>query len=161
MVDISTISVVIASIGVLAAVVSFLYEVRRQNKLRQTESIMKLSPWFNITAIQMQETIVKTCSMEFKDYDDYLAKYSGKPEQTLFKVLGNYYEGIGVLVHRRLMDIDVVYDFWGDIIISTWEQFQPVVIGMRRDQGDPSILMFWESLYQELKVKRQKFELDK
>jgi hypothetical protein len=161
MVDISTISIVVASIGVLAAVVSFLYEVRRQSRLKQSESIMKLSPWFNINAVEMQEAIAKVCSMEFKDYDDYLAKYNGKPEQTLFKVLGNYYEGIGVLVHRRLVDVDVVCDFWGDIIISTWEQFQPIISGMRKDQGDPSILMFWESLYHELKMRQQKFELNK
>ena len=159
--DIATISIMIASIGVLAAVISFLYEVRRQSRLKQSESIMKLSPWFTISAIEMQETIVKVCSMKFKDYDDYQAKYGGKPEETLFKVLGNYYEGIGVLVRRRLIDVDIVYDFWGDIIISTWEQFQPIVYGMRKDDEDPSILMFWESLYNELKLKKQKFELDK
>jgi hypothetical protein len=157
MVDISTISVVIASVGVMAAVVSFLYEVRRQSRMKQSESIMKLSPWFNISAKEMQETVAKVCSMDFKDYDDYLAKYNGKPEQIAFKILGNYYEGMGVLVQRRLMDADVVYDFWGDMVISLWEKFLPVVNGMRRDQGDLSVLMFWESLYKELKVKRQKF----
>ena len=161
MVDIATTSIVIASIGVLAAVVSFLYEVRRQSRMKQSESIMKLSPWFNISAIEMQETIVKACSMEFEDYDDYLVKYRGKPEQTMFKVLANYYEGMGVLVHRRLIDVNVVYDFWGDIIISTWEQFEPVVRGMRIDQGDPSVLMFWESLVKEFRVKRQKYEAKK
>jgi hypothetical protein len=143
----------VGMIGVLAAVISFLYEVKRQSRLKQSESIMKLSPWFNISAVEMQEAIAKTCSMEFKDYDDYLAKYDGKPEQTLFKVLANYYEGMGVLVKRRLMDADVVYDFWGDIIISSWEQFEPVIKGMRKDYGDPSVLMFWESLYNDLKVK--------
>ena len=77
------------------------------------------------------------------------------------KRIANYYEGIGVLVHRKLMDVDVVYDFWGDIIISTWEQFGHVVKGMRKDSGDPSVLMFWESLYNTLVEKRKKYLSDK
>jgi hypothetical protein len=156
MVDIATVSTLIVTMGVLAGVVSFLYEVRRQSKLRQTESIMRLSPWFNMNAIEAQEAISKVCSMEFKDYDDYLAKYNGKPEQIMFKVLGNYYEGMGILVHRRLMDVDVIYDFWGDIIISTWEQFQPIINEMRRNDGDPSVFKFWEHLYNELKTRKQR-----
>ena len=154
MVDITTISIVIASIGVLAAVTYYIFDIRHRSRLRQTESMLRLSPWFNLSAKEVQEAISQVCSLEYKNYDDYLEKYSGKPEQMMFKILGNYFEGIGILVKKKLVDTDIVYDFWGDIIISTWEERKLLIDGMRKDSGDAKTFAFWEYLYGELK-KRQ------
>ncbi len=97
--DIQTISVVIASASVIGSVVYYLIETKHERRLRQTESIIRLSPWFNIDAKEIQEAINNVCSTEYTDYEDYLAKYSGKPEQTALKLLGNYFEGVGLLVY--------------------------------------------------------------
>lgn len=156
MVDISTISIVIASIGVLAGVIYYILDIRHQSRLRQTESLIRLSPWFNMSAKEVQEAISQVCSIRYENYEDYLQKYSGKPENVTFKVLGNYFEGIGILVHRKLVDPDIVYDFWGDIIISTWEGNKPLVDGMRNDSGDAETFAFWEYLYGELKKRQHK-----
>ncbi|MGA2574258.1 MAG: hypothetical protein ABSF36_08710 [Candidatus Methanomethylicaceae archaeon] len=155
MVDITTISIVIASIGVLAAVVYYFLDIWHRSRLRQTESLIRLSPWFNMSAKEVQEAISQVCSMEYENYEDYLQEYSGKPEQVTFKVLGNYFEGIGILVHRKLVDTDIVYDFWGDIIISAWEGNKLLVDGMRKDSGDAKTFAFWEYLYGELKKRQQ------
>jgi hypothetical protein len=151
MVDITTVSIVIASIGVLAGVIYYTLDIRHRSRLRQTESMLRLSPWFNLSAKEVQEAISQVCSLKYKNYDDYLEKYSGKPEQVMFKVLGNYFEGIGILVKRKLVDTDIVYDFWGDIIISTWEENKLLTEGMRKDSGDAKTFAFWEYLYGELK----------
>jgi hypothetical protein len=44
MVDIAAVSIVIASAGVLAGVIYYVLEIRHQSRLRQTESVIKLSP---------------------------------------------------------------------------------------------------------------------
>ena len=151
MVDVSTVSIVIASAGVLAGVIYYVLEIRHQSKLRQTESLFRLSPWFNINAQEMQEAISQTCAIEYNDYKDYLKKYVEKPEHTMLKMLGNYFEGIGILVQRRLVDADVVSDFWGDIILSTWEQIKPMIADWRKDTGDANTFKFWEYLYNQMK----------
>jgi hypothetical protein len=156
MVDIAAVSIVIASAGVLAGVIYYVLEIRHQSRLRQTESVIKLSPWFNMNAREVQEAITQVCSIEYENYDDYLERYSGKPEHITLKILGNYFEGMGILVYRKLVETDIVYDFWGDIIQSSWEKTEPLVAGMRKDSGDLNMFRFWEYLYNEMKKRKQK-----
>jgi hypothetical protein len=44
---------------------------------------------------------------------EYLTVYAGKPEQTSLKLLGNYFEGVGLLVYMKLVEMDIVFNFWG------------------------------------------------
>jgi hypothetical protein len=155
-VGVTEISAIIAVGGVLVGVVYYILEIRHQSKLRQTESLFRLSPWFNMSARDMQETVRSTCSIEYKNYDDYLEKYAEGPEDMALKILGNYFEGIGILVNRKLVDADIVHDFWGDIILSTWEQIKPLIADMRKDSGDRNIFAFWEYLYDEMKKREQR-----
>jgi hypothetical protein len=103
----------------------------------------------------MQEAVSRVCSIEYKDYDDYMEKYADKPEHTMLKMLGNYFEGIGILLNRKLVDAEIVHDFWGDIIKSTWEKVRPMISDWRKDSGDVNTFKFWEYLYNQMK-KREK-----
>lgn len=40
---------------------------------------------------------------------------------------------MGILVCRKLVKADVVYDFWGGIITSTWEKIKPIIADMGKD----------------------------
>ena len=155
MVDASTVSIVIASAGVLAGVIYYILEIRHQSRLRQTESVIRLSPFFNMNARQMQKAITQVFSIEYENYDDYLERYSGKPENTMLKILGNYFEGIGILVSKNLVEADIVYNFWGDIIQSSWEKIKPLIANMRKDSGDLHMFVFWVYLYHEMKKIQQ------
>lgn len=150
MFDIQTVSVLIVSIGVLSGVVYYIIEVRHQSRLRQTENLIRLSPWFNMDARELQDAITKVCSIEYKNYDDYVEKYSDKPEHLMLRMLGNYFEGIGILVNKKLVDADIVYSFWGDIIESSWEKIKPMIGDMRKDENAPNMFEFWEYLYNEM-----------
>jgi len=152
--DVPTVSVVIASASVIAGVIYYILETRHQAKIRQTENIIRLSPWFSMNAKEIQEAITNVCSAKYSDYKDYLAKYSGKPEQTSLKLLGNYFEGIGLLVHRRLVGIDTVFDFWGDVAESVWDDNQEVINGIRGDSGTPFTFEYWEFLVKEFKKRK-------
>jgi hypothetical protein len=150
MIDLSTFSIIIASIGVLAGVAYNVISIQHQNKLKKMESLIRLSPWLNMSANDVQEAITQVCSIKYKTYDDYLEKYSGKSEQIQLKILSNYFESLGILVHRKLVDVDIIYDFWGSIIQSTWKDLLPIVEGMRKSSGDANMFVFWEYLYNEL-----------
>jgi len=158
MVDIQAFSIAIASAGVLAGVIYYILEIRHQSRLRQTESVIRLSPFFNMNAREMQEAITQVCSIEYENYNDYLERYSGKPENTMLKILGNYFEGIGILVSKKLVEADIVYNFWGDIIQSSWEKIKPLIADMRKDSGDLNMFVFWEYLYDEMKKRKQRLQ---
>lgn len=152
--DISTVSVIIASASVIAGVIYYMLETRHQRVVRQTESILRLSPWFSMNAKEVQEAINRVCSAEYTDYKDYLAKYAGKPEQTSLKLLGNYFEGIGILVRRKLVGTDIVFDFWGDLAQSIWEGNEEIILAMREDSDAPRMFEFWEYLSKEMRKRK-------
>ena len=153
-IDVPAVSVVIASLSVVGSAVYFLIETRHQRRVRQTESIIALSPWFDLDAKDIQEAISKVCSMKYTSYEDYLSKYDGKPEQTSFKLLGNYFEGIGLLVRKKLVEVDIVFDFWGDIAESVWDRNQEIIQGIRKDSGTPYSFLNWELLVKDIKEKK-------
>jgi hypothetical protein len=154
--DIPTLSFVIASASVVVGAIYYLLETRHQRLIRQTESILRLSPWFSMNAKEMQEAITQVCSAEYTDYEDYMAKYAGKPEYNSLKLLGNYFEGIGLLVYRKLVKTDIVFDFWGDLVLSIWEGNQKLIFAMRKDSNAPRMFEFWEYLAKEFKKKERK-----
>jgi len=157
--DIPTISIVIASASVIVSAVYFMLDIRHQRRIRQTESIIRLSPWFNMDAKDIQEAISNVCSTEYTDYKDYLTKYAGKPEQTSLKLLGNFFEGVGLLVYMKLVETGVVFNFWGDVAESVWDDNEKLINSMRKDSGTPYTFQYWEFLVKE--VKRRKIALSK
>jgi len=154
MLDIQTVSVLVVSVGVLSGVIYYIIEMRHQRRIRQTENLISLSPWFRLDAKEVQDAVTKVCSIEYTSYKDYLEKYSGKPEHLSLTMLGNYFEGMGILMYKKLVDADIVYYFWSDIVRSSFEKIKPIIEDMRKDEGDPNMFKFWELLYNEM-VKRE------
>ena len=152
--DVQTVSILIASISVIGSAVYYLLETRHQRRIRQTESIIRFSPWFSIDAKGIQEAIGNVHSTQYTDYNDYLSKYAGKPEQISLKLLGNYFEGIGLLVSKKLVEEDLVFDFWGDVAESVWDENERVINGMRKDSGTPYTFEYWELLVKAIKKKK-------
>ena len=152
--DVQTISVMIASASVIGSAVYYTLETRHQRRIRQTESIIRLSPWFNMDAKEIQEAISNVCSAEYTDYEDYLKKYAGKPEQKSLKLLGNYFEGVGLLVYMKLVEMEIVFNFWGDVAESVWDGNEEIINGMRKDSGTPYTFEYWESLVKEFKKRK-------
>jgi len=109
-----------------------------------------------MNAREMQDMITKVCSIEYENYHDYLEKYSDKPEHVMLKILGNYFEGIGILVAKKLVEVDIVHDFWGDIVQSSWEHIKPLIAEMGKETAQPNMFMFWEYLYDEMRKREQR-----
>jgi len=159
--DIPAISVVIASASVIGSAIYYMIETRHQRRIRQTESIIRLSPWFSLDAKEIQEAISNVCSLEYTDYKDYLAKYAGKPEQISLKLLGNYFEGIGLLVYMKLVELDIVFNFWGDVAESVWDGNEELINGMREDSDTPFTFQYWEFLVKEFKKRKMALNKNK
>jgi len=159
--DVQTVSVFIALTSVVAGAIYYMMETRHQRIERQTESILRLSPWFNLNAREIQEAINHVCSVEYTNYEDCLEKYTGKPEQASLKLLGNYFEGIGLLVYRKLVETDIVFDFWGDLAQSMWEENEELLLAMRTDSDEPRMFEFWEYLSKEMKKRKAAYKAKK
>jgi len=149
MVDIQTVSIVIASASVVAAAVYYILQIRHQTKIRQTDLIMKL--YSTRTSNEFQESWKKVMSMESKDYRNYEKWY----EWSDFIVVAGFFEGIGILLRRNLIDVGLVDDLFSYSIETIWERIKEVVEGVRKHHNAPQIWEWFEYLYSEMKKREQ------
>jgi hypothetical protein len=162
--DMVSISSIVAAVGVIAGLILTVQELRHLRKQRQTDLLIRLAPWLNMSSSELQQAMVKIINLDSKDYDDFVKKYgqlaSEKPEQMAIMTIGNYCETIGTLVRRGLVDIDLVYEFWGHNLLLYWEKVKSVAEGAMKqyDQSwyGESGQLNAEYLYNELKRIEQK-----
>jgi hypothetical protein len=149
-VDIQTVSIAIASAGVFAAAVYYVLQIRHQTRTRQTDLIMKLYSTYG--SGEFQEARWNVMNREFKDFDDYTRKFGWKEETEV----GIFFEGIGVLLKRKLVDISLVDDLFSTSIKNTWEKMKPFIEAARKKYDQPALLEWFEYLYNEMKKREQR-----
>jgi len=45
------------------------------------------------------------------------------------------FESVGIMVHRRIVDIEIVWELMGGVVIAAWERLQPWAIQQRELSG--------------------------
>lgn len=163
-IDVQTVSIAIASAGVLVAVIYYIFQLRHQTKVRETDLVIRMNSWMNVSGSELTDAIGRVWNLEYKDYGDFVERYGpfdlGKAEYKALQMVLNYFEGVGLLLKRKLMDIDFVWNLFGTTYLLTWEQLKPVVEGMRKEFGTPDAWNFCEYLYNEMKKRKQKPQRD-
>jgi len=69
-----TVSIAIASVGVFAAAIYHVLQLRHQNRMRQTDLLVRISPWLSMNSSELQAASVRTLSLEFTDYNDFVKR---------------------------------------------------------------------------------------
>jgi len=159
-VDIVEVSAVVAAAGVLVGVVYYVLDLRHQTKMRQTDLIMRTQPVFSVSYREWREYVrnLHLGTLDFKDYDDFVKKYgalmSGKPEPEGMTMLLSYFEMLGILVKRKLLSINIVYDFYG-MYNAYYKVLMPIIEGVRKQYNIREFLKNCEYLLNELKKREQ------
>jgi len=158
MFDIPSISAIVAAIGVLIGVAIAVVELRNLVKTRQTDLVMRL--YSQTCSKEMVEAFLKVMNLEFKDYNDFVQKHgpviSEKPGQTALLILGMFFEGVGVLLHRKLVDVDLIRELFG--VGAMWRKVKPVVEGHRKQFNNPQFAEWFEYLNNEIEKREQSME---
>jgi len=150
-VDIQTVSIAIASAGVLVAATYYVLQIRHQTKLRQTDLVMRLYSTFG--SKEFQDAWTRIESIEFKNYDEYVKKYgSGDYVQC-----ATFFEGIGVLLQNRLIDINLVDALFGVPLKYMYERMKPIIEGNKQQFHNQRVFEYFEYLYNEMNRREQKF----
>jgi hypothetical protein len=171
-VDITEISAMVAAAGVLVAVVYYILDVRNQTKVRQdlarqretdletrqAQLFMQLYDHYYDRDTMKDESEV-IWQWKWKDFEDFWEKYglsTNVQAFTKFDSWATYIKGVGVLLKRRLIDPDLVYDLMGTSIILLWEKYGSVIKEIRK-RIYPHAYEF-EELYNEMKKREQKLQ---
>ena len=147
--DVASISAVVAAVGVIVGVVFTVMELRNLVRQRQTDLAMRLYQHFGTK--EFMDSYWQVITSEGKDYDEYAKKHGGKE---IFHV-SVFFEGIGILLRRKLLDIDMAADLFSESIRGIWEKNKALLEGMTERYNLRGGFQWFEYLYNELQKREQ------
>jgi hypothetical protein len=144
-----TVSIAIASAGVFVAAVYYVLQLRNQTRMRQSDLLMRMQvSW---SSKEFSEAALKMFSTEYKDYDDFVKKYGHPlaqgPVQAEFLMMATYFEIIGMLTKKKLIDMDLVAEMVPAAMY--WEKARTMSEGLRKQLNEPKIYELFEYLAHE------------
>ena len=139
-------------VGIFYYVMTLNYTRKNQElqlETRQAGLFMQVyTRWSDRELIKMQQEFTR---WEWDDYDDWERKYESDVDSlSLRYTLGTFYEGIGVLMARGLIDPTLVDDLMSSAIMSYWRKIEPVVEEARKRSGYPQRFEWQEYLYNQI-----------
>jgi hypothetical protein len=123
---------------------------------RQLDIYMKLK--LMQTDPEWMRTFFEVSALEWEDFDDFARKYSHteNPEEAGKRfAVWNYWESLGYILSRGVIDPDTVFDMFGNSCINNWIQFEPIIRGFREKDGVPEMWKWFEYLADEMKKVRE------
>jgi hypothetical protein len=160
MVDLAMLQVVrdlVAIFGVIAGFSYYVLTVRNTQKnqqlqleTRQAQLFSQYHLFFNNKEFVKDRVDIRG-NWEWEDYDDFVRKYGSQSGDMdaysqWIHVLA-YYEGLGVLVRRGLIDVQLVDDMMSGAITRYWEKHRQLYYEMRERLNWPQIAEQAEYLY--------------
>jgi len=163
MVDIQTVSIAIASASVVAGIVYYAFQLRHQTKLRQTDLIMRLYSTFG--GEEHQRAGKKVSKITYEGYDGFVKKYgapnSEEPVPMAIDKVLYFFEEVGVFLHKKLIDINLIDQLFGPNIMMIGTITMPVIEQARKRLNQPLVWTNFEYLYNEMKKREQKLQQSK
>jgi hypothetical protein len=157
MVDIQTVGVVVTAASVTVAAIYYILTLRTNQRnlkttleTRQAQLFLQLYTMFTNYEFKTKWNEVMHV-WEWKDYYDFMSKYSKPEEMSKWDVVGTFFEGVGVLVKRGLVDVTLVDDLMSGQVVSCWERFRPLIYEIRVKWDWPQCMEWMEYLYLEVK----------
>jgi len=144
------------TVGILVGVFYYVMTIRAnqrnqqmQLETRQAQLFMQIYSGF--TDREMNRMQFEFQTWEWDDYDDWERKYESNVDAlSLRATIGAYYEGMGVLIKRGLIDPNLVDDLMSTPILMYWRKFEPVIKEARRRSGYPQRAEYQEYLYNQI-----------
>lgn len=139
--DVQTISITLAGIGVFIAAINSIYSSREARQQRRVEIDTRQAELLSVMYNRWSSTEMRTLLTKmqrrwsWENADDFETKYGGPDSDfeawTAIISLGTFFEGIGVLVDRGLVDFFLVDSLIRNSLMSYWEKCGPLWLELR------------------------------
>jgi len=158
MIELSVIRDLVAIFGVIAGFSYYVLTVqnaqRNQKKQLETRQAQLFMPLFETYRNkEFRRQVREIQDQKWEDHNDFMEKYGpvNNPDAFSSRVaVSSYFDGIGVLLKKNLLDINMVNDLIGNSIISVWEKIGTMLIKTRERTQNPFIYNDFEYLYLEI-----------
>jgi hypothetical protein len=159
--DVTSVSAIVAAVGVLVGVVLTVLELRNLVKQRQTDLFMKVYSIFG--SGKFSKAVRRLLATEVKNYDDFVRKHGSvvsiepEPAQIWLDIdlIGWFFNEMGFLVNEKLVSEKLVCKLLGYWVIILWEKMRPLIYGWRKEYNMSESFSWFEYLYNEMKRREQ------
>ncbi len=158
LIDIQATYYLVAATGVLVAALYYIYNVRISLKTarttletRQTQLFMQLFAQYNNKDF-MYDFAKVAYDVEYRNLEEWTRKYGSTGDREYWASwarVGRFFDGIGILVRRGLIDIDLVIDELRELILFSWDKMKPWVYEVRVEMKSPNTWGNFEYLAEE------------
>lgn len=147
MISITDWAAIFTAIASALAAAFVLLELRHMNKHRDLEITMKLFEWAETDRLRKAFRWIEK-EFKFDTLEKYKTDVAEKFEISDYPYqVEAYFEEVGFLVTKKFVDIDVIVDRLGSIIISNWGKLEPWVLSIRKERVDETFGEHFESLH--------------
>lgn len=164
MVDYQTIGILIAAASVVIGVINSILTSRREEKrsqttleTRQAQLFMQLFSIYD-TKDFLEDYGKLSYLYEYEDLSDWQTKYGALNDISAYASwarVGRFFDGAGILVKKKLIDVDLVTELLREIVIYSWEKMQTWVVEVRQMIENPEVWENFEYLYDEVRKRTQ------
>ena len=157
------------TISIMIGIIYYILTLRTNQKnqqlaleTRQAQLFMQVyNRW---TDQEFNENYLSIINREYRHFDEWIEKYGQKnnPKGTArARTVGQYFEGIGILVKRGLIDPALVDDMMSGLVLTWWDKVKSRVYSGRERWNAPQTLEWSEYLANEIRsiAERQHPEL--
>ena len=153
MIDAQAISIVFAGISIGLAAIYYAMNIRSQKETRQAQLFMPIFSKFYDKEF-MKDFNDITLNWEWKDFDDFMEKYGPMENPELFSAFtawNDYFEGLGVLIKRNLIEASLIDDLISGMVMMYWDKYENIIKEIRVSFNYPQFSEYFEYLYKEIK----------
>jgi len=119
---------------------------------RQAQFFMQIYDRFNDS--EFWKYYIELRSHSWNDYDDWNSKYGRKNENAFsaFASMASYFDGLGVLANRELIDIGMVDELLHTRVLWFWDTYRYILEEMRKRNNNPRIWPHITILYNKIQT---------
>ena len=158
---------VLTGLGLTASIVYYANVLSNANKTQQmqldTRQAQLFMPLFETYRNpDFRKLMIEIQNQSWDTVEEFIEKYGREANPDAFAnrtALASYFDGIGVLLKKDLVDIGMVNDLIGNSIISIWERLGEVFINTRKRVKNLYIYNDFEYLYNQIIKHRQEYPM--
>ena len=128
-----SVSYVAGALGVLLAAFNYMISTRNADKARQATLFMGL--YKDMSTDEIPRIGQEVGDLQWTDFNDFRRKYDSSVnfENYVKRIrVWNWFNGLGVLVKKKLIDVDLVYETLGQYIIYQWSKWRDIFLEYKK-----------------------------
>ena len=115
---------------------------------------MNIINTFNSLEFRNQWHLVESAT--WSDYDDFHEKNPpGSKVLTAVVIHFTFFESLGSLVDKKLIDIEIIDGILALNVVMTWRKFAEIIVEDREHFHSPTMWIHFENLYNELSKREE------